>query len=112
MTGSDLVGGDLLQRLRIQNLNRVVIGNLNVNSLPGKFDELKSIVKDKVDILILSETKLDESFPTNQFKIEGYKCPYRKDRNKSGGGVLIYVREDIPSRELNKHKFPDVIFNI
>ena len=29
-----------------------------------------------------------------------------------GGGVLIYVREDIPSRELNKHKFPDVVFKI
>ena len=112
LASADIEGGDLLQRLRVTNLDRVIIGNLNVNSLPGKFDVLKNIVKNRVDILILCETKLDESFPTRQFHIEGYKCPYRKDRNKNGGGVLIYVRDDIPSKELHKHTFPDVIFNM
>ena len=69
----------------------------------SKFDELKIIVKNKVHILILTETKLDESFPTAQFDIDGYKSPYRQDRNRNGGGVLIYVREDIPSKELKKN---------
>ena len=27
------------------------------------------------------------------------------DRNKHGGGILIYIREDIPSRQLSKHNF-------
>ena len=31
--------------------------------------------------------------------------PYRLDRNRDGGGVLIYVREDIPSKLLTKHNF-------
>ena len=109
---TNLEGQDMLHKLRIKNLGRIVIGSLNVNSLVGKFDELKIKVKGKVDILILTETKLDHSFPTAQFYIEGYKCPYRQDRNINGGGVLIYVRVDIPSRELNKHHFPDVIFNM
>ena len=34
------------------------------------------------------------------------KKTYRKDRNGNGGGVVIYVREDIPSQELTKHNFP------
>ena len=34
------------------------------------------------------------------------------DRNRNGGGVLIYVREDIPSKELSKHIFPDVVFSM
>ena len=79
-------------------MDRIVIGNLNVNSIVSKFDELKILVKVKVDILILTETKLDESFPAAQFNIEGYKSPYRQDRNRNGGGVLINVREDIPSK--------------
>ena len=37
--------------------------------------------------------------------INGYKEPYRLDRNRRGGGVIIYVREDIPSKELKKHNF-------
>ena len=32
-----------------------------------------------------------------QFHIEGY-CIYRIDRNEHGGGILVYVREDILSK--------------
>ena len=31
--------------------------------------------------------------------------PYRLDRNRNGGGVIIYVWENIPSKELKKHHF-------
>ena len=54
---------------------------------------------------------MDDSFPSAQFLIDGYKIPYRKDRNRNGGGVMIYVREDIPSKELQMHSFPQVTFN-
>ena len=57
------------------------------------------------DILTIQETKLDHSFQTAQLLIDGYSEPYRLDRNRHGGGVLIYVREDIPSKPLNKHNF-------
>ena len=61
------------------------------------------MVHGNIDILILTETKLDVTFPEKQFIIPGYKKPYRKDRNGNGGGVMIYVREDIPSDILLKH---------
>ena len=64
------------------------------------------MVKNKVDILIVTETKIDPSFPKSQFFMDGFSEPYRFDRNKEGGGVLIYVREDIPNKELHKHNFP------
>ena len=44
-------------------------------------------------------------FPDEQFKINGFKKPYRRDRNEHGGGVMIYVRNDIPSQE-KKYKLP------
>ena len=65
-----------------------------------------------IDILVLTETKLDHTFPTNQFLIEGFSEPYRRDRNGNGGGILIYVREDIPSKELREHNFPEDIEGI
>ena len=48
-----------------------------------------------VDILLITESKLDNSFPTAQFQINGFSSPYLLDRNAhGGGGILLYVRED------------------
>ena len=96
---------DVLRKIRIKNVNRIVIGSLNINSLPNKFDQLKEVIGKHLDIIIIQETKLDSSFPPQQFIIEGYSEPYRVDRNREGGGVLVYVREDIPSKILCKHHF-------
>ena len=94
-----------LKKIRIKNVDKVIIGTLNINSLPAKFDQLSEVVGNHLDILAIQETKLDGSYPTQQFALTGYSEPYRLDRNRDGGGVLIYVREDIPSKQLNKHSF-------
>ena len=49
---------------------------------------------------MISETKIDASFPTGQFLLNGYSTPFSLDRNAHGGGILLYVREDIPSKLL------------
>ena len=70
-------------------MNRLLIGNLNVNSISNKFDQLKLFVQGKFDVLVITETKLDSTFHTSQFLIEGYSKPYRFDRNRNGGDILI-----------------------
>ena len=62
-----------------------------------------------IEILILTETKLDETFLTSQFLMDGFSKPYRFDRNKYGGGVMIYIRYTIPSKILEKHSCPNNI---
>ena len=47
---------------------------------------------------MISETKLDDSFPSMRFLIEGFGPPFRSGRNSRGGGILVYVREDIPCK--------------
>ena len=101
-----------MSSIRLKNINRLLIGNLNINSISGKFDQLKILVQGKLDVLVITETKLDSSFPKGQFLIEGFSEPYRFDRNRHGGGILIYVREDIPSKELKKYTFPGDIEGI
>ena len=93
-----------LKNIRISNLNKVIIGHLNINSLRNKFDLLSEQIKGLIDVLMVSETKLDGSFPEGQFLIEGFHSPFRFDRNKNGGGIMLYVREDIPARLLS-HDF-------
>ena len=53
----------LLNNLRAQNESGVIIAHLNINFIYNKFEALKSLVENKVDILVITETKIDESFP-------------------------------------------------
>ena len=65
-----------------------------------------------MDILVISETKLDNSFPMREFEMEGYSAPIRLDRNCHGGGIILYVRSDLPCKELTSHKLPNNVEGI
>ena len=67
---------------------------------------MKELVIKHVDILVTCETKLHETFPSSQFHMDGFSLPHRLDRNQNGGGVMIFVKEDMPSKLLTKHNFP------
>ena len=86
----------VLKNTRQKHSNRLVIAQLNINSIRNKFTSLSNMIKDNIDILLISESKIDSSFPTVQFHIDGYTI-HRRDRNENGGGLLLYVREDVPS---------------
>ena len=77
-----------------------MIGHININSIRNKFEMLSNSIKGNLDILMISETKLDSTFPSNQFTIEGYAASIRFDRNDRAGGILLYIWEDIPTRLL------------
>ncbi len=69
---------------------------MNINSIRNKIDFLRAMVLETIDILIIAETKIDNSFPTSQFTIEGFMKPFRYDQNQNVGGLLIYARERTP----------------
>ena len=79
-----------LKSLRTRNLNKIVVGHLNINSVRNKFDFLAHQVKGNIDILMISETKLDESFPPGQFLLDDCSVPFRFDRDGNGGVILLY----------------------
>ena len=53
------------------------------------------MIEGKVHILEVT----DSTFAASQFYINGFTKPYILERNRNGGGVLIYIREDILSKE-------------
>ena len=61
---------------------------------------LKEVIRNKIDILLTSETNLDDTFPLIQFILEGFTPPYRLDRTEYGGGLMLFIRKDIPSKLL------------
>ena len=79
--------------------------HLNINFVRNKFELLSSLIGGKIDILLITETKLDATFPTNQFFIQGYSTMYRLDRNDKGGGIMLFVKDGIISFPLERFSF-------
>ena len=98
----------MLKSLRCNNLNKLVFAYLNINPITNKFELLSQQVRGNVDVLMVSETKIDDSFPIGNFLIHGFSSPYRLDRDSKGGcgGIMLYIREDIPSSLLVTDKEP------
>ena len=78
-----------LKKIRLKNPNNVVLGNLNINFISRKFEQLKYLISNHVDILVLTETKLNKTFATSSFLIDGFSSPFRLNRNRKGGSILI-----------------------
>ena len=66
-----------IKNLRLININKVIFANLNINSLPNKFDQLREIVLIYADVLVVTEAKLDDTFLTSQYLVTGFSVPYR-----------------------------------
>ena len=66
---------------------------------------LQFLLADYIDILMISESKLDSTFPSSQFQIYGFRTPYRLDRTDRGGGILLVVRENLITRFFIKTLF-------
>ena len=74
---NDYISG--FKMIRAENFDNVIVRTLNMNSISSKFDEFKLMVSD------------------------GYSIPYKSDRNRNGEALMIYVRDDIPSKMLTKY---------
>ena len=83
-------------------MKNIIIGHLNINSIRNKFDLLKKMVSEEIDILMITETKLDDSIPVSQVSILGLCTPFRRDGNKNGGGILLYIRSNIALTKFNE----------
>ena len=81
------------------NTNNFNIVHYNINSITadGRLDQLSDICSTlNLDVLIITESKLDQTIPINLLTIPGYHEPVRRDRNingRDGGGVSNYISE-------------------
>ena len=69
-----------LGSLKLSNVNRLILDGINISSIRNKFELLFSLVLNNIDVLLISETKIDNTFPVSQFCVPGYSVPLRFDR--------------------------------
>ena len=82
----------ILKSICRENTNKLVFVQININLLRNKFELHVNEVKGNIDVLLISETKID--------------------RGSLGGGILLHVREDIPSNLLEVETKPIVGFYV
>ena len=84
----------------------LTMAHLNVRSLIPKIEQVAYILQTtQVDILSLNETWLDGTISNADLHIDGYEI-IRADRNRAGGGVALYISNDI-----NYHLRDDLFIN-
>ena len=106
---TDLIEIDPLCKKKFKNPK---IGYLNINTLQNKIVDLRSIAQDiDFTFLAIAETKLNNSYPSAQFIIDGYYNPneFRRDRPyNNGGGLIIFIKKGIPCKRLRKFEHEDI----
>ena len=76
--------------------NGLNVMHLNIHYLYSKIDELKILLSQQqnIDILCVCETFLNDEFSSEDIQLQNYQL-FRKDRKANGGGLLIYVKENL-----------------
>ena len=96
----------VLKSIRSNQPQQVIIVHLNINYIRKKFDIMKPILMHDVDSFM---AKSDDSFPVSKFNIEGFSSPFRLNRNKNGGGIILNIRTYVIASKLTSFTFPNDI---
>ena len=101
--------------------NNFSIVHYNINSITAenRLEELADVCKLlNINILILTESKLNNTFTNDLIKLPNYNEPIRSDRDRNGGGCLIYVADNLTYKhrqdleiEAYNHLWVDVNIN-
>ena len=67
---------------------------LNINSILSKIDELRLARKSIASVIGITESKLDKTVLDGEINLDVYEL-IRSGRNRHGGGVVCYIRNDI-----------------
>ncbi len=95
---------------RLKNPKSLIAAHVNINSLKTEYkahiDYFKDILQNNlIDILCISESKLDESNVEKDLDCSPQFKLYRKDRSSTSGGLVIWLRSDIPQQRMYHLEF-------
>ena len=81
----------------------LTIAHANINSItaPNRIDDLHLFTyTQELDILLLTETKLDSDISPSVYQLAGYHNPITRHRTRHGGGVAAYVKDNLTVKHM------------
>ena len=101
----------MLHDLRFEYPKNFLGQYLNMNRLRNKIDNLRLMIHDvPIDYFIISETKLENSFPNAQLAISNYEIRARRDRDKHQGSLNEFIRKGLLCKSLRKNGSLNISF--
>ena len=101
--------------MRKVHQRKFIVAHLSINSLKTKFEEIHELLNEKiVDLLFISETKLDTTYRDSLFEVSGYKLE-RRDRDINGGGLAAFIKSDIPAhrrKDLESKSLENITYEV
>ena len=102
----------MLHDSKFEYPKNLLCGYLNINSLRKKIYDLRLIILDvPIDYFVISEAKLDNSFPNAQLTINNYEIRARRKRDKRGGGLIEFVRKGLICNRFRKYESLNIEIN-
>ena len=75
--------------------------HININSLSTKIDHLRFMLKNHpFHVISVSETHCDDTITDQELSLDGFTI-LRKDRNRNGGGVALYIHNSLAYTKLD-----------
>ena len=91
------------------NKDNMIISHVNINSItsPNRLQELNQfIVTNKIDIIALTETKLDNTINPSLYHLDDFHAPFTNHRNRHGGGTALYAHSSLPIKRRHNLELP------
>ena len=85
-------------------IRNLTVAHVNINSItsPNRLQELEQFATlNHIDVLALTETKLDDTVHPNMFHLQQFHAPFVHHRNRHGGGTAIYVHKSLPVKRIH-----------
>ncbi len=106
-----------LKESRLTNPKSLIFAHININSLKKEknapLDYFKDILqRGYIDVLCVSETKLNSSIVDKDLDCNPKFKTYRKDRSSTSGGLCMWIRSDIPQQRLHHLEFDTENYHI
>ena len=82
----------------------IALGFINVNSITAhnKLDEIGTLISDyTLTCLGIAESKLDNTVKNYSLKIQDFYTPIRRDKTRTSGGILVYIRNNVSFKRLH-----------
>ena len=99
----DHISNKNLKISSLRNLNEIIVGQLNIDSIRNRFDFPASPGKENIDMHMVLKTKFVKSLPVRQFLMNGYSASFRFEMMMEMGEVL-HIRQDIPPKLLSMNQ--------
>ena len=91
----------------LKSIKGIKFGHLNICSIFPKMDYLKILLFDKpLDVLVISETWLNDSYDNSELCIPGYNMERLDRTHKKGGGLCIYINDRFSYDRVEISEFP------